>query len=76
MDHSCSSTKIYEWSHLSYEGESPLHDIYDIDHEDDRCDWSGSEKLEFQGPPLPIRAASKTHALSGVLIEELDLLMK
>ena len=55
MEHSCnSSTNTYEWNHLNYEWVNPLEDIYDIDDEDDRCDWS--ENLEFQGPPLPVQS--------------------
>ena len=56
VDYFCRSTNIYEWSHLSYEGDSPFDDIYDIDDEDDRCDWCCSEHLEIQGIPLPVRS--------------------
>ena len=56
MAASSKSTNIYEWSQLSYEGASPLDDIYDIDDEDDICDWLGFEDCELQTTPLPVQS--------------------
>ena len=68
MDNSRSSTNIYLWSHLSYEGASPL-TTFTISTTETTCATgmalitSSSRDLLYQS-----RAATKTDALSGVLI--------
>ena len=57
MAASSNMTHLYEWNHLSCAGASPLDDIYDIDDEDDICDWYGPEDHGFKRTPVPVQSA-------------------